>query len=159
MGLKPKNTPKCSYETDQIVIFPTIHATTGATVSNGRVLLDAVNESCAFYFYIEDKIAPDRPLTITFVYMRADAGADTIDITQYGHRFPCDGTTGVTVIWNYVADTLPASTINRYETKEWTLPTAVADNHYTFAIYMNEAAKQIYVHCVAVRYFKKRTLP
>ena len=157
-GVIDQEIPKLSYETDFVVILPKPIACNGATTTSGRVLLDAVGESCDFYFYTEEKVDSTRKMYITFDYMRADAGADTITIEKYGYRNPCDGTTAGSSVWNFVADTLPASTNNRFETKTWELATATPDNNYVFAIYMNEIGKVIYVYCITVRYFLKKVL-
>jgi len=123
------------------------------------VQLNAINEIVTLSFMTEDNIDVDREMVFKFPMWRQDANNDTIDILKYLSYMECDGSGALTLVWDAVADTLPACVQNKMCYKEFTVTTSLIPNNSMVWLYfkMNEA-RAVDVYPVALRYYQKRRI-
>jgi len=148
------------FATDINTVYLRIIPSTGATETVDGVRLDAVNEIAVVYWYTPPNLDISRVIDIYFQFLRADGAGDTITIKKSLSGKIADGGTDTVTQWSVVADTLPASATATEQVKKLTLTAAnnFANYKYTFAVTMDEAARNIVVRSIAIIYFIKRTI-
>ena len=130
----------------------------GASLDDGQVLLDTLGEGVGFDMYLDKNIDSGRNAILTCVFLRVDAGADTLTMTTALFSYMTDGTLDITTIRN-AADTWNACAADRFEKFQYTITTGLAaEKLLSGGFQLNENAKEIKIKTISLRYYIKRSL-
>ena len=157
--MKAKKISQCNYETDDISVEAVPYPRWGAVLDDGQINLDAAGEGVGFNMYLDKNIDPDRNAILTCVFHRVDAGADTLNMNGGLTTYMTDGTLDTTSILNGVI-TWNGCAADRYEKYQYTITTGLAAEKFLRGYFqLNEAAKEVKIKTISLRYFIKRSTP
>jgi hypothetical protein len=146
------------YTTDLVTVYPQFSpAGTAVWANRGVNCTNAGNDGVMSHLYCDEKVDTSRDLVLTWVWIRNDAGADSVDglltIVEYEV-----GGLGTTILENVTAISLNGCAAADYEKYTYTISAADfnAGYVYYFEIVMNEAGKDITFSNFVGRYYALR---
>ena len=146
------------YETDYITIECMKFPRDGADLFNGQVRLNANGEGVGFTTYLDNKIDPNKKIILTCVYYRVDGNADTLDIWEGIWSYMTDGSTDTSTILN-AQTTWDACAADKWEKKQITITSGIAAGKLLKGYFqMKEAAREIRIESISIRYHIKREM-